>query len=142
MTTVGETDITNFILLNRARQVLNVPFIASGGMADGYSLHAALALGASGINCGQVPPDVNYSNKLTNARGRTRFMCTIEAPIHQNIKEGMYRLQASQWLNLTLQLESILMTWYRNRQGIREQYEDIDEKIQKLYQTVLEQGRQ
>lgn len=52
--TVGETDITNFILLNRARQVLKVPYIASGGMADGYSLHAALALGASGINCGYV----------------------------------------------------------------------------------------
>lgn len=70
---VGETDITNFILLNKARQVLKVPFIASGGMADGFSLHAALALGASGINCG------------------TRFMCTVESPIHQNIKEEIVR---------------------------------------------------
>jgi NADH:quinone reductase (non-electrogenic) len=68
---VGETDITNFILLSRARQSLNVPFIASGGFADGQGLAAALSLGAEGINMG------------------TRFMCTVEAPIHQNIKESI-----------------------------------------------------
>ena len=56
---VGEQDLTNFILLNKARQTLAVPFIASGGMADGNSLAAALSLGAVGINCG------------------TRFMCTL-----------------------------------------------------------------
>lgn len=49
---VGEHDITNFILLSRARQSLGVPFIASGGFADGNGLAAALALGACGINMG------------------------------------------------------------------------------------------
>ena len=72
---VGETDITNFILLSRARQELNVPFIASGGFADGQGLAAALSLGAEGINMG------------------TRFMCTIEAPIHHNIKEAIVQAQ-------------------------------------------------
>ena len=43
---VGETDITNFILLSRARQTSPIPFIASGGFADGQGLAAALALGA------------------------------------------------------------------------------------------------
>jgi NAD(P)H-dependent flavin oxidoreductase YrpB (nitropropane dioxygenase family) len=70
---VGETDITNFILLSRARQSLKVPFIASGGFADGQGLAAALSLGAEGINMG------------------TRFMCTVEAPIHQNIKEEIVK---------------------------------------------------
>jgi NADH:quinone reductase (non-electrogenic) len=68
---VGETDITNFILLSRARQVMPIPFIASGGFADGQGLAAALALGAEGINMG------------------TRFMCTVEAPIHKNIKQAI-----------------------------------------------------
>ena len=68
---VGETDITNFILLSRARQSIQVPFIASGGFADGQGLAAALALGAEGINMG------------------TRFMCTVEAPIHVNIKQSI-----------------------------------------------------
>lgn len=50
---VGESDITNFILLSRARQSLGgVPFVASGGFADGQGLAAALCLGACGINMG------------------------------------------------------------------------------------------
>lgn len=72
---VGETDITNFILLSRARQSLGIPFIASGGFADGQGLAAALALGACGINMG------------------TRFMCTVEAPIHENIKRSIVEAQ-------------------------------------------------
>ena len=72
---VGETDITNFILLSRARQDLKIPFIASGGFADGQGLAAALSLGAEGINMG------------------TRFMCTVEAPIHQNIKQAIVDAQ-------------------------------------------------
>jgi NAD(P)H-dependent flavin oxidoreductase YrpB (nitropropane dioxygenase family) len=72
---VGEHDITNFILLSRARQDLKVPFIASGGFADGQGLAAALALGAEGINMG------------------TRFMCTVEAPIHLNIKQAIVKAQ-------------------------------------------------
>ncbi|KAI9825395.1 MAG: hypothetical protein M1832_001125 [Thelocarpon impressellum] len=72
---VGESDITNFILLSRARQSLGVPFIASGGFADGQGLAAALSLGAEGINMG------------------TRFMCTVEAPIHNNIKQAIVDAQ-------------------------------------------------
>ncbi|KAJ5089131.1 hypothetical protein N7532_007815 [Penicillium argentinense] len=87
---VGEHDITNFILLSRARQELGVPFIASGGFADGQGLAAALALGAEGINMG------------------TRFMSTVEAPIHQKVKEAIVNAQETdtalvlrRWKNTT-----------------------------------------
>ncbi|EME82081.1 uncharacterized protein MYCFIDRAFT_188897 [Pseudocercospora fijiensis CIRAD86] len=70
---IGETDITNLILLSRSRQVMPIPFIASGGFCDGQGLAAALNLGAAGINMG------------------TRFMCTVEAPIHHNIKEAIVK---------------------------------------------------
>ncbi|KAF8499926.1 inosine monophosphate dehydrogenase [Gautieria morchelliformis] len=65
----GEEDIGGLVLLARAAQELNVPYIASGGLADARGLVAALALGAQGVNMG------------------TRFMCTVEAPIHQSIKD-------------------------------------------------------
>lgn len=66
---VGESDIASLILNSRARQELgDTPFFASGGFADGHGLMAALSLGAAGINMG------------------TRFMCTVEAPIHLNVK--------------------------------------------------------
>ncbi|KAI0035197.1 hypothetical protein K488DRAFT_43771 [Vararia minispora EC-137] len=65
----GEEDVPGLVLLARAAEELKLPYIASGGIADSRGFAAALALGASGINMG------------------TRFMCTVEAPIHQNIKE-------------------------------------------------------
>lgn len=67
----GEDDIPNFVLLPLAADKLRIPFVASGGMADGRSLVAALALGADGINMG------------------TRFMVTTEAPIHENVKQAI-----------------------------------------------------
>ena len=67
----GEDDVPNFILLPRAAEELKIPFVASGGMADGRSLVAALSLGADGINMG------------------TRFCATQEAPIHDAFKQAM-----------------------------------------------------
>ena len=67
----GEDDIPNFILLPRAADELEIPFVASGGMADGRSLIAAMALGAEGMNMG------------------TRFIATEDAPVHQNVKEAI-----------------------------------------------------
>ncbi len=67
----GEDDVPNWILLPRAAEELKIPFLASGGMADGRSLVAALAMGADGINMG------------------TRFMATVEAPIHDNVKQAL-----------------------------------------------------
>ena len=67
----GEDDVPNFILLPRAAEELKIPFVASGGMADGRSLVAALALGAEGINMG------------------TRFIATQEAPVHENVKKAI-----------------------------------------------------
>jgi len=67
----GEDDIPNMILLPRADEELEIPFIASGGMGNGQQLVAALAMGAEGVNMG------------------TRFIATKEAPVHQNVKEAL-----------------------------------------------------
>ncbi|KAF7291556.1 2-nitropropane dioxygenase [Mycena chlorophos] len=80
----GEDDIGGLVLLARAAKELDIPYIASGGIADARGIAAALgtstpvcyppssscpALGAAGVNMG------------------TRFMCTVESPIHHNIKQ-------------------------------------------------------
>ena len=65
----GEDDVPGLILIPAAADKVSIPMIASGGFGDGRGLAAALALGADGINMG------------------TRFMCTVESPIHQKIKE-------------------------------------------------------
>ncbi len=67
----GEDDIPNMILLPRAADELEIPFVASGGMADARSLVASLAMGAEGMNMG------------------TRFIATQEAPVHENVKRAI-----------------------------------------------------
>jgi len=69
----GEDDVGLIVLLPVTADQVSIPIIASGGMADGRSLVAALALGAEGVNMG------------------TRFMATKEAQIHQNVKEQIVR---------------------------------------------------
>jgi nitronate monooxygenase len=65
----GEDDIGGLILIPAAADKVKIPMIASGGFGDGRGLVAAMALGADGINMG------------------TRFMATVESPIHQKVKE-------------------------------------------------------
>ncbi|MAP96185.1 MAG: nitronate monooxygenase [Ponticaulis sp.] len=67
----GEDDVPNFILLPRAADELEIPFVSSGGQADGRSLVASLAFGAEGMNMG------------------TRFIATKEAPVHDNVKQAI-----------------------------------------------------
>src|SRR5512139_678682 len=69
----GEDDVTNLILIPAAVRACKIPVVASGGIADGYQMAACLALGAQGINMG------------------TRFMCTKEAPIHDNVKQALVK---------------------------------------------------
>lgn len=65
----GEEDIPGLVLIPAAADKVKIPMLASGGIGDGRGLVAALALGAEGINMG------------------TRFCATVEAPIHDNIKQ-------------------------------------------------------
>jgi nitronate monooxygenase len=67
----GEDDIPGLVLLPCAADRLTIPIVASGGFGDGRGLVAALALGAEAINRG------------------TRFLATVEAPIHENVKRAL-----------------------------------------------------
>jgi NADH:quinone reductase (non-electrogenic) len=64
----GEDDIPGLVLIPAAAREIEIPMIASGGFRG---LVAALALGADGVNMG------------------TRFMCTVESCIHDNVKQAI-----------------------------------------------------
>ena len=67
----GEDDIGGLVLFAAAAKAVSIPLIASGGIADGRAMAAAMMLGAEGVNMG------------------TRFCATREAPIHDNIKRAL-----------------------------------------------------
>ena len=65
----GEDQIGCLVLFAIAAKKLKIPLVASGGIADGRTMAAALAMGIDGVNMG------------------TRFCVTREAPIHDRIKQ-------------------------------------------------------
>ncbi len=128
----GEDDVPNFVLLPRAAEVLEIPFVASGGMADGRSLVAALALGADGINMG------------------TRFIATSEAPVHPNVKQALVdageldtRLIMRSLRNTerVLNNEAVERLIAKERElGDRLRFEDIFDEVVGVYPKVMTEG--
>ena len=128
----GEDDIPNFILLPRAADELKIPFVASGGMADGRSLVAAIALGAEGMNMG------------------TRFMATQEAPIHQNVKDAIVaaseldtRLVMRPLRNTERVLNNAAVGRLLEKEkalGANLKFEDIINEVAGVYPKIMKEG--
>jgi len=128
----GEDDVPNFILLPRAAEELKIPFVASGGMADGRSLVAAMALGADGMNMG------------------TRFMATKEAPIHDNVKQAIVaaseldtRLVMRPLRNTERVLRNAAVDRLLEKErelGASIKFEDIIEQVAGVYPKIMKEG--
>ncbi len=128
----GEDDVTNFVLLPRAADELDIPFVASGGQADARSLVASLAMGADGMNMG------------------TRFIATREAPVHENVKKALVaaseldtrlvmrplrnteRVLTNPAVERLLEKEKVL--------GAELKFEDIIEEVAGVYPKVMTDG--
>ncbi len=128
----GEDDIPNMILLPRAADELEIPFVASGGMADGRSLVASLAMGADGMNMG------------------TRFIATKEAPVHENVKAAivaaseldtrlvMRPLRNTERVMTNDAVEELLKI--EQEKGADLKFEDIIEQVAGVYPRIMTEG--
>jgi nitronate monooxygenase len=128
----GEDDIPNMILLPRAADELEIPFAASGGMADARSLVAAMAMGAEGMNMG------------------TRFIATKEAPVHENVKQAILQateldtrlvmrpLRNTERVLTNKAVERILEK--EDKLGKDIKFEDIIEEVAGVYPKVMLDG--
>jgi NADH:quinone reductase (non-electrogenic) len=114
----GEDDVGLVVLLPATADALpEVPVIASGGMADGRSLVAALALGADAVNMG------------------THFCATVEAQIHPAVKQ---RIVENSELDTVLVGRSLRNTARVARNAISEQVADIQRDPAKTFDDVRE----
>jgi len=114
----GEDDVGLIVLLPATVDALpDTPVIASGGMADGRSLIAALALGADGINMG------------------TRFCATVEAAIHDNVKR---RIVDNSELDTVLVGRTLRNTARVARNAISEEVVRIQRDPQAPFEAVRE----
>ena len=128
----GEDDVGNWVLLPRAAETLKIPFVASGGVGTGSQLVAALALGADGVNLG------------------TRFIATVEAPVHQNVKDAIV---AASELDTRLVMRPLRNTErVLNNAGVEKllakekelgsaiKFEDIIEEVAGVYPAIMQRG--
>ena len=128
----GEDDIPNMILLPRAADELEIPFVSSGGMADARSLVASLAMGADGMNMG------------------TRFIATKEAPVHDNVKAAILaaseldtRLVMRPLRNTERVLNNVAVEKLLEKEknlGDNLKIDDIMEEVAGVYPKVMQQG--
>lgn len=128
----GEDDIPNMILLPRAADELEIPFVSSGGQADARSLVASLAMGAEGMNMG------------------TRFIATKEAPVHQNVKDAIVaaseldtRLVMRPLRNTERVLSNAAVERLLEKEkalGADLKFEDIIEEVAGVYPRIMMEG--
>jgi len=71
-------DVTTMVLTPKIAEKVKIPVVAVGGIADGKSMAAALALGAEGVMMA------------------TRFMATHECQVHENIKKEIVKRQENE----------------------------------------------
>jgi NAD(P)H-dependent flavin oxidoreductase YrpB (nitropropane dioxygenase family) len=101
-------NVSTMVLVPKVREAVSIPVLAAGGMADGKSLAAALALGADGIMMG------------------TRFLATKESGIHPNIyKVLMEKTEA----DTSLQLQTLLAGFGLQVRALRN---EIMERVAKV----------
>ena len=111
---------------------MKIPFVASGGMADGRSLVAALALGAQGINMG------------------TRFIATKEAPVHEKVKQAIVaaseldtRLVMRPLRNTERVLHNAAVDRLLQKErtlGANLKFEDIIDEVAGVYPRIMQNG--
>jgi enoyl-[acyl-carrier protein] reductase II len=65
------SEVTTLVLVRRVAKAVQLPIVASGGVADGAGIAALLALGADAVQLG------------------TRFIATPEASVHENYKRAV-----------------------------------------------------
>ncbi|KWX57574.1 nitronate monooxygenase family protein [Mycobacterium sp. NAZ190054] len=113
----GEDDVAGLVLVPAAADALDVPVIASGGIADGRGLAAALCLGACAVNMG------------------TRFMATVEAPIHDHVKQQLVR---NNELDTVLVFRNLRNTARVARNSISEEINRIGRDPESTFSDVAE----
>jgi nitronate monooxygenase len=90
---IGELGLTTIALVPRAADLLDIPVLAAGGIADGRGFLAALALGAEGVTIG------------------TRLLCTTEAPLHDHLKQALLAASELDTLPILGSLHNTLRAW-------------------------------
>jgi enoyl-[acyl-carrier protein] reductase II len=112
----GREETTTLVLIPLVKESIKIPVIAAGGIADGKSMLAAMALGADGVQIG------------------TRFAASVESSGHQNFKTRITQLGEGETMLALKKLTPVrlIKNGFFNEVNIAEQAGATPELLQKL----------
>jgi NAD(P)H-dependent flavin oxidoreductase YrpB (nitropropane dioxygenase family) len=97
---IGDYGLTTLSMVPRAADLLRIPVIAAGGIADGRCMAAALSLGAEAVLIG------------------TRLLMTDECPIHPEIKRRLLEAGEMDTVPILGSVHNVLRVW-RNQAALK-----------------------
>ncbi len=128
----GEDDVPNFILLPRAADELEIPFVSAAAWPMAAVWWRQLAMGAQGMNMG------------------TRFIATKEAPVHENVKAAIVaaseldtRLVMRPLRNTERVLNNDAVERLLEKEkelGADLKFEDVIEEVAGVYPSIMQEG--
>jgi enoyl-[acyl-carrier protein] reductase II len=124
----GREETTSFVLIPSVRDVTRLPLIAAGGMYNGRTLLAAMALGADAIQIGsrfaiatESSAHENFKKKVIEIKeGQTRFTLKKLTPVRMIMNEFYHKVNDAEKYGASSDELSEILGHGRSRKGIFE----------------------
>ena len=124
----GHEEITTMTLVPMISNLVNVPVIAAGGIYSGATMHAALSLGADGVQIGsrfvasnECSAHINFKNKVIKATDGETQLTLKELTAVRLMKNDFYQqIQKAYSANASVEELKILLGRGRAKKGMFE----------------------
>lgn len=121
----GREETTTFTLIPMVKAQVNIPVIAAGGIATGKGMHAAMVLGADGVQMG------------------TRFAMTEESSSHENFKQLLTKVGEGDTIVTLKELAPVRLIkneFYQQIQKVYEKGTSVEELKEVLGRARAKRG--
>ena len=102
----GREETTSFCLIPLIKKHVKIPLIAAGGISSGYSMLAAMILGADGVQIGsrfvmskESSAHINFKNKIASLEAGDTILTLKEITPVRMIKNAFYSELENAYLN-------------------------------------------
>ncbi|RPG58717.1 MAG: DUF561 domain-containing protein [Flavobacteriales bacterium TMED191] len=102
----GREEMTSFCLIPLIKKHVNLPLIAAGGISSGFSMLAAMILGADGVQIGsrfvmskESSAHINFKNKISSLEAGDTILTLKEITPVRMIKNAFYSELKNAYLN-------------------------------------------
>ena len=124
----GREETTTMVLVPSVSEAVSIPIIAAGGIATGKQMHAAMILGAEGVQMGtrfvaskEASSHINFKNRIINSiEGDTELVLKKLAPVRLLKNEFYQEVHAAETAGASAETLTALLGKGRAKKGMLE----------------------